>query len=387
MTPHNKVKAGPITLAVGLIVGGVVLLLYNLGVIPSLAWLWKLSPVLLIGIGLEYFLKQALIRDPEAEVRFSGVSLALIAVLILASGTIYAASATGRAAWNLLESMPWFWEGRSYSRTWESQPLEVRAGDRLVVNNPIGKINLRPSENGQLGLRVTVHAPSGGPAREAADRIQLEPRRSGSEITVTPPDTGFAKAVSYDLEIMAPPGLDARVSNALGAVTGRDLQSNLEITGVGRIVLERVAGNLTVKNQNGSTEIAEPGGDVTVSSGLGRIAVTAKHPLSGRYKLDCDSGQIDFQLPAESDLVLNATADLGKVSVSGLPGSDSLEEGGRHSNYSATLGSGKGRADLHVKTGSIEIRTSGAGSDNPTQQTDLGVETRAETGSVEVAAN
>lgn len=363
MTARSRVKAGPVTLAAGLIVGGVVLLLYNLEVIPSLVWLWKLSPVLLIGIGAEYFLKQALIRDPDVEVRFSGVSLVLIVVLILAGGTIYAATAAGSTAWNLFQSMPW-WGDQSYSRTWESQPLEVRAGDRLVVSNDTGKIDLLPSEDGQLGLRVTIHAPSGGPAREAADRIQLEPRRSGSEITVAAPDTGFDRLVSYDLEIMAPPGLDTSVANALGEVAARDLQSNLEITGGGRIVLQRVAGNLTVRNQSGSIEITEPGGDVTASAGLGTIIVTASRPLSGSYKLDCDSGRIEFELPAESDLALSAATDLGRVSVSGLPGSDSLEEGGGASEYGATLGSGKGRADLRVETGSIEISAVGAGSND-----------------------
>ena len=97
MTAPRKIKAGPITLASGLILGGAALLLYNFGAIPSLAWLWKISPLLLVGIGMEYFLKRLLNHDPETEVRFSIASLLLIIVLILVGGMIYNAGVVGDA--------------------------------------------------------------------------------------------------------------------------------------------------------------------------------------------------------------------------------------------------------------------------------------------------
>jgi hypothetical protein len=76
MAAKGMTKAGPITLAVGLIAGGGVLLFYNLGAVKNLDWLWKLWPVLLIGVGLEYFIKRALIR--EEEVHFHVPSILLI---------------------------------------------------------------------------------------------------------------------------------------------------------------------------------------------------------------------------------------------------------------------------------------------------------------------
>ncbi len=350
MTALRRAKAGPITLACGLILGGVLLLLANFGVITSLTWLWKLSPILLVGIGVEYFLKRLLNRDPEIEVRFSVVSLLLIIALILVSGMV----STG--AGSFLGSL-----GQSYTRTWDSQPLEVKDGDQLVVENPFGMIDLTPASGTALSVRALIHSPASGPAREQADQAIVEVEQSGNQIFVRVPSPsppvalGSPNNISYDLEIKVPSKIDASLTSSAGEVTASDLQGNIDVRiNAGKVELNRIGGNITVQSETGLVQIADPGGDVTSGIGSGMLEFSSSHPLAGKYNLDDSTGKISFDIPAVSDLAVKAASDAGKISVSGFGGQEPLMNG-IVSTFDATLGSGTGQASLQVNTGSIRI--------------------------------
>jgi DUF4097 and DUF4098 domain-containing protein YvlB len=138
-------------------------------------------------------------------------------------------------------------------------------------------------------------------------------------------------------------------------VTAVDLQDNLNVEGdLGKIDLERIAGNISVRNAAGLVRILEPGGDVTVNSNAGALEFSANRPLSGSYDLETNTGKISFDIPATSDLAVNAASDAGKILVSGLAGQGPLLNG-IGSSFEVTLGSGKGQANLRVNAGSIDI--------------------------------
>lgn len=348
MTAPRKIKAGPITLASGLIIGGVTLLLYNFGLIPNLTWLWKLSPLLLVGIGAEYFLKRLLIKDSETEVRLSIASLLLIIVLILIGGSIYNAGVVGRDASGFLESL-----GQPYTRTWDSQPLGVKDGDQLVVDNQQGRIDLLPASGDALSVRALIHSPASGPAREQADQASVEVDRSSNQIFVRVPPQ--SPNISYDLEIKVPAKIDTSVTSSAGEVTAVDLQRNLDVEGcMCKIDLERIAGNISVRDAAGLVRVLEPGGDVTVNSNTGILEFSSIHPLIGRYDLETSTGKISFDIPATSDLAIKAVSNAGKIIVSGFNGQAPLMNG-IGSTFDTMLGSGKGQASLQVNAGSIKM--------------------------------
>jgi hypothetical protein len=349
MTAPRRVKAGPITLACGLIIGGVVLLLANFGAISSLTWLWKLSPLLLVGIGAEYFLKRQLNRDPEIEVRFSIASLLLVIVLILVSGMV----STGGS---FLGSL-----GQSYTRTWDSQPLEVKDGDQLVVENPFGRIDLTPASGTTLSVRALIRSPASGPAREQADQAVVDVEQIGNQIFVRVPSQsplvalGSLSNISYDLEIKAPSKIDASLTSSAGVVTASDLQGNIDVrANAGKVELNGIGGNIAVQSETGLVQIVDPGCDVTSGIGSGILDLSSSHLLAGKYDLDDSTGKISFDIPAASDLTIKAVSDAGKISVSGFDAQKPLMNG-IGSTFDATLGSGKGQASLQVDTGSIRI--------------------------------
>lgn len=378
MTAGGKDKAGPITLACGLIIGGTVLLLHNLGVISGLDWLWRLSPILLVGVGLEYFLKRLLNRDPGTEVRFSAGSLLLIILLVVASGVIFGAG-------GLLESLPWSWSGQSYTRAWELQPLEIKEGDRLLVDNPMGRIALAQASGSQLTVRALIRSPESGPAREQADRENVEVKRSGNEVFVRTLNGGLDN-ISFDLEVGVPAKLDAVIYSQAGYVSASDLQGGLDIrANTGRVELKRIGGNIDVQNDTGSVRVLDPGGDVAVKTESGSLTLSASRPLSGNYDLAAGAGKISFDVPAASDLAIKASSETGSISTSGFNDGESARKG-IGDTFGAKLGNGEGLANLRVDTGTIKIRANGAELDSGIGQAGLGVETGPATGSAGINA-
>lgn len=357
MVEKGMSKAGPVTLALGLIVAGIVLLLYNFGMITSLGWVWKLWPLLLIGIGLEYFLKRAF--NPEGEVRFHVPSFMLILLMIITSGAAYAATNIGRNIDGFLDGMPWYDKHFTYSRSWESVPLEINAGEQLTIENNVGKVELLPARDNKLKVRAVIRAPENGSTREIAEKINPEVKRVERRVLVTVPDQQkySGRNVATDLAVEIPAGVEVRIDSGTGRVTAENLKNNLTVNGTtGTIEVRNIGGNVEVRNNTGRVEVIEPGGDLLAETNTGSLEVTSGRPLTGKYQLKSNTGRVSLELPKESDLFINAQSRTGRVSVNGLRDNrETRNPRGPSDQFNYKLGAGKGQADIQVGTGAISI--------------------------------
>lgn len=355
MTEKGMSKAGPITLAVGLIAGGVVLLLYNFGAVPGLQLLWKLWPLLLIGVGVEYFVKKGIAGGEP--VHFHAPSILLIVLMILAGGVLYAAT-------NVTKNLGGIWDGilsdqadLSYSRAWESGPVEVKPGDNLLVENNVGKVRLLPAEAGGLSARAVIRSADSGPGREAAEKTSPEIGRNGSRVFVRVPaaDSGRRNVVT-DLEVAVPAGIDVRVESGISRVAAENINNNLSVIGnTGTVELKQIGGNLIVENNTGRIVVYEPGGDVRAKTNTGTVEVSSTRPLAGKYDLQSSTGMVRLELPGNSDLAIDAEARTGRVSSEGLPDGNFTKGRQPGDSFNYTLGAGKGRAVLRAGTGAVQI--------------------------------
>ena len=352
---NGTIKVGPITLALGLIIGGLGLLLYNFKSITSLDWLWKLWPVLLIGVGVEYFWRRK--STQSEEVRFHVPSILLILLLIIAGGVGYAATNMGSVLDRIIYEIPWYHNKLGYQRNWDAEPIIMEAGDQLVIQNKIGKIELSPAPEKELKVKAIIHGPENGPGRSLAEKLNPSVQREGNQVVIREPESEgpVNSSMVIDLEIAVPAGVEIQVESGTGRVLAQNMRQNLVInSNTGTIELRYIQGKIAVRNNTGRTEIYEPEGDVVAETNTGSMEVVSNRPLSGNYELKSNTGRVCLELPKDSDLVLEAESRTGRVSVSGLP--DTKDETGPGDSYSYKLGSGKGRADLRVGTGAIEIK-------------------------------
>ena len=349
MTERETIKAGPVTLALGLIAGGLGLLLYNFEVVKSLNWLWKWWPVLLIAVGAEYFIKKYHFRE---EVRFHVPSLLLILVLIVAGSLGYTAAYLDRGLNGLLNGLSQ--DNFSSTRAWEAESQVMKEGDTLSIENKTGTVKLLQAEGNELKVRAVIHARGSESDIERVEKLTPRIDREGSVLYLRPPEPQHYRNVVTDFEVLVPAGVPVRVDGGLGRMTAEKMKNDLELKGnTGTMQIREIAGNVSLRNNTGKIEVYEPGGDLLAENHTGSIEVISGQVLTRQYQLRTSTGGIRLELPRQSDLVLNARSNTGSISLAGIAGS--VEGSGAGKRYTGTLGQGTGRMDLEVSTGSIQI--------------------------------
>lgn len=121
---NSRVKVGSITLAVSLVIIGILMLVYNFNMLEAPGVIWKLWPLLLIGVGVEYFVRKLLSKQ-DMDVQFHIPSILLIVLIILIGSVANMLYSVGVG--DLIEGNV-FNNRESYNHTWQSEPIDVAAG-------------------------------------------------------------------------------------------------------------------------------------------------------------------------------------------------------------------------------------------------------------------
>lgn len=364
----TQIKAGPLTIALGLVTAGVGMLVYNFGGFQSPQIFWKFWPLLLVALGVEFFVRRSLNKDRE--VVFHIPSILVMGLLILA-GLVMNALPSLDIDRILEESL--FENRYSYTRQWESNSISLPEGSRLKVDNQLGSILIKPAQDGQLHAtaKIVSYGPNEEKARASTDKIDV----TMEEGATTRIFTRLSEATrrnpgEISLTVEVPPGLtmelvggngeieaenvsgEMNINSLNGDVTVSKLDGSLEVKGEnGRLTAAGVDGDLKITSENGEVRVENPKGSVKAESRNGQVELISDQPLEQIYDLRSVNGPLTLTLPGQSSLELEAMTSNGSISV---PGNDSDTDLGVKS-YKLKLGAGKGQAKLSTKTGPIQL--------------------------------
>lgn len=365
----GKIKAGSLTLALGLVALGAGMLVYNFGGISSAQNLWKLWPLLLIGLGFEFLMRRKLHREEEVVLHIP--SCLLIGVLILAGLTVTAFSDTSIN--KILEDTV-FRNSLSYTRQWQSEPVSLAAGSQLRVENKNGTLQIRPSGDDNLHLQaeITAYGHSEDMAKINAENSDVVIEKGkATRIFTRFKETSDSSNILINLTVEIPAGLSTEVDYRNGRVEASDLTGNLNVrtdngevnvlglngslevnTENGLITVRKVTGNVTANTRNGQIRVENPGGDVQARTQNGDIELSSNSPLAKTYVLSSSHGSLNLRLPGDSDLAIEARTRNG--SISGM--NDDYDSGPEQLKSDLLkLGGGKGSARLSTEIGSIQV--------------------------------
>jgi hypothetical protein len=122
----------------------------------------------------------------------------------------------------------------------------------------------------------------------------------------------------------------------------------------GTLSVKDVKGPIKATVQAGSAKIkgfASPL-DLDVSAG----SVTARGHLDhGESKVSCDAGSVKLILDRTSSVTIDASSNLGKVSLPGAPDGPGGIQGLLQSSHQATVGGGEGSLHISVNVGSASV--------------------------------
>lgn len=280
-----------------------------------------------------------------------------------------------------------------------SKEFRFEADSRIVVENLVGSVRVRPAEGDVAIVKATVVAESD----ELAEAVKFEMTNKGSlqqldviypedertifydalhrgsrsnvryhgkKYKISGSDSRGAVALHVDLEIFLPAGsradnlknmvgvvdlanvaADLRVDVGSGAITSVNGKGALELdTGSGHVSVSSHEGPVEVDTGSGAVEIVTVLGDVNVDTGSGSVKVSG---VSGNATVDTGSGNVEF-------------AEIMGDKISADTGSGSVKGRDLRGSFSADTGSGSVKVNgiddsdfIDIDTGSGGIRIKG----------------------------
>lgn len=260
--------------------------------------------------------------------------------------------------------------------------VELRRGDRVVVQDLVGEIRVQAWDRSTLEVRRLD---------EAAPHAQVS--RSGSGVTVGPADRKGRRLdieavlrvpVWADLEIRGR-SLDVSIGGTGGSVSVRNVSGDIRVVGTdGDLVLSSVEGEIRVERHRGSVTARSRGDDVSlldvvgpvdVSSGSGDLRledveagsvraetldgdVLFRGPIArgGTYSFSVHDGDASLEVPRSTSARVRVATFDGEF-TSDFP--VLLQRFGGGGVMDFTLGEGDAEIEIQVFDGEIRLRESG----------------------------
>lgn len=356
-------KIGRITVALGLITLGAILLADNLGGTDFAGWAARLWPLLLVSLGLEYLLYATVVERSAAQAGTYRFDTAGVVLLLLTLAAVQVAGFTRSlwAEWNGAELPPLMAlvagretaedvQAREYALASEARRLTIHGtGCTLVVRGAARRSNLA------VQTRTEVTAPTRELAAQAAAEAQVvftggpypEVRIQGPR-TSGPGHWSQSCAATVELpeqiavEVTGGPGVKVEAMRGLvqiranGNIEARGLAGELRVeTDWGQVQIEDVAGTVDAQSGHGSMvarrfgggRLDNTSGDLILEDWTGRLRVTSEHgsvsarlasPPTGEIDLRTGVGRLDLVLPASSSARIEAITGTGRVRISGV---------------------------------------------------------------------
>lgn len=231
----------------------------------------------------------------------------------------------------------------SFDRT-----VDVRPGASLSLENVNGRIVVSSWDQ----PRVRIHAVRKAESREVLDKVVVDVRGSGGDLSIVSKmpsknEGGFLDFLfgdggnaSVDYELTVPRTADVKVENTNGSITLAEVSGRIELaTTNGRIEAVHCSGTINASTTNGSIRAellqVSSGKAMEFETTNGSISVTVPPTFAATVDADTTNGSIKTDLPV-------TTRSFSRRELRG------------------TLNGGGAQLSLHTTNGSIEIRSSAA---------------------------
>ena len=282
--------------AIILVAIGIVLLLSNLGVLDWSLWdaLWRLWPLILIGIGLDLMLKRKRLGGLIAGLAVAGVFILVVLVMHTHQAPL------------ITEAI--------------SQPLEGAKQARVTLDAGVARLNLTAGHNPDKLIEGTLRV-----SKRAKLKVTYERQGDLGRFKLKQKSRGLGflsfgkRNPKWDLKLTSEIPVDLEVDTGVG-------QSDLDLRGMQITSLD-------------------------VDTGVGQTTVIL--PAKGNLKVDMDGGvgEVIIRIPETLAARIHAKSGIGSVDVSG----PFKKEGGDWVSDNYATASDKVDLDISGGIGSIDI--------------------------------
>ena len=343
-----KKKAGTITFAIGLIIVGALLFAENFTTLPIKDF-YKYWPVLLIGLGAEFLIFSIIYSRGSENVRISidGLCVVFIIIMGLASnmGNIMNFDLhLGDKGKSLLDFNSNYKAEmkESFAREDVSANYNIK---EIKISNDFGEIEVKPSDSKFVKVEAEMEVKYNDEikAREyIKNAINIEEGEL-TEISVNLPSDGskkdFSKAI-VNFTIFIPDVEKVNVETSFGDINVADIKGELTVNNnYGAVVVNRITGNIIVKNSFGKINVSDINGDAKINNQNGQISV---EKVTGSAQLETHFGGVKAK---NIDANLTVENNNGSIEVDGV---------GSNADVKGSFGS----IDVKDINGNLEVKNS-----------------------------
>lgn len=188
-----------------------------------------------------------------------------------------------------------------------SESFNVDSPARLIVDGRVGNVEIVAGEGSTIRIDAQLTAYGSNPARaeELLRELRVRTSQTGSEVHFeagwSDPAGGWrGQSPKVDVRIVVPVRTGIELTHDVGDVSISGTQGDVDVqTDVGRVTLRDVR---PLESLQVETDVAEIQFEGALTQGAG-------------YELTSDVGAINLRLPANSRFAIDASSDVGGVSV------------------------------------------------------------------------
>jgi hypothetical protein len=389
----KKKKVGTITLAIGLIILGLVLFANNFTNI-EINDIYKYWPVLLIGVGIEMFVYIIIYKHEEnVKLRVDGLCIAFIIVALIFAGNVGGFNFNPSFSFSPFEGN--LLDGIKYKSELKETIVKDNVSkdfkiNKLTARNSFGDIKVLPYDQDYIKVEAVVTARYNDEKAVKEYISNLVKIIEGEQTQIYSADYNGTNKNAYgkakvDFVIYVPKEVYAEVNNSFGDIYAEGVAKDLSISNQhGDVIIKEIGGSVAVKNSFGDIEIKGVGGkleadnqhgdieadlingDADIETGFGELEIgnvsgkliarnnygkiTAKN-IKGDAQIKTSFGDIDA-LNIEGNTVINDNN--GEIEAKELRGNAEIRNSFGKISYRS---SNSNNADIYAKTSFGNINT------------------------------
>lgn len=192
----------------------------------------------------------------------------------------------------------------------------------LIVDGTNGNVTVHGQE-GLKEVRVTATLHSWGMSQSEADKnlkaINLEMTQNSNEVHLrhiprTQVGFGIFKSDQVSFEVWIPSTADLSLTTENGNIVAEIVNGNTLVAGTenGNITLSSVNGALKLTTENGNIRVERATASLTAATENGNIRFSG-HLTGTQHSARTENGNIDFMIPADSSLHIDARVNNGSI--------------------------------------------------------------------------
>lgn len=360
-------RVGTITLAIGLIIVGLVLFADNFTSI-EIKDIYKYWPVLLIGVGLEMFIYMIIYKhDENIKLKLDGLCIALIIVAFIFGNNIGVFNLTPKFSFNPFRGN-FIIDGIKYKGELKETIIKDNISkdytiDSLKVKNSFGDVKLQPYDQQHIKMEASITVKYND-ERAAKDYIKNAVKTiEGKQTQIYNAEYNgmnkneYAKA-RIDYVIYVPNNVYAEVENSFGDIYAQGVTKDLRISNQhGEVTVKDVKGGVVVENSFGDIEVRDIGGKLEADNQHGDVEA---ENIKGIADVETGFGEIEISNVSGA---LTAKNNYGKVTVRGIKGDAQIKTSfgdieASNIEGNTVINDNNGAIEVKDLNGNVEIRNS-----------------------------